>query len=51
MAKTKQKELIFTVGVNLADGRRFEKGEQVPADVSEKELKVLRELGAIGESE
>lgn len=50
MAKTKQK-LIFTCGGNLADGTRFEKGDVVPADVSEKELKVLREMGAIGESE
>lgn len=45
------KELIFTCGGNLADGTRFEEGDVVPADVSEKELKVLREMGAIGESE
>ncbi len=39
----------FTTGVNLADGRRFEEGDKVPADIDKKEYKELVILGAIEE--
>lgn len=39
--------LTFKTGVNLADGTRYEAGDAVPADITEKELKALYELDAI----
>lgn len=54
MAKKEAKQtakLVFTTGVNLADERRFEKGDIVPVDVSEKELETLREMNAVAEAE
>lgn len=54
MAKKESKQtttLVFTTGVNLADERRFEKGDTVPADLSEKELAALKELDAVAEAE
>lgn len=49
MAKKKQEQAKykFTVGGNLADGRRFEAGEDVPEGLSDKEMAALEELGAI----
>ena len=52
----KKKETIskdgqFLSGVNLADGRRFEAGDKIPADIDEKDLEVLAELGVIGTEE
>lgn len=57
MAKKTEKidtsNLTFKTGVNLrctstdADGERFEAGDAVPADITDAELKALRELDAI----
>lgn len=49
MAKTKQEEkvkvdgLVFTVGVNLSDDRRFEAGDAVPADITAEDYKALND--------
>lgn len=45
-AKEKEKPRFKGV-VDLADGRRFFDGDKVPNDISAKELKLLREMGAI----
>lgn len=49
--KKAAKELVFTVGVNLADGSRFEAGDDVPSDLSAKEIEALREMNAVAEKE
>ncbi len=41
----------FKTGVNLADGRRFEPGDAVPADIAPKELAELKKLDAIEAAE
>jgi hypothetical protein len=46
MAKEKATDK-FRVGVNLADGRRFEPGDAVPADITPKELAELKKMNAI----
>lgn len=48
--ESKAKKKIFLVGVNLADGTRFEPGDAVPDDLAKSELDALKALGAIGEA-
>ena len=51
MAKKKdeQKPMVFTTGCNLSDGERFEAGENVPADISDKDKTALIQMNAIAE--
>ena len=35
--------LVFKVGVNLSDGRRFEAGDDVPKDIKADDLKGLKD--------
>lgn len=39
--KIKVDGLVFTVGVNLSDDRRFEAGDDVPKDITASDLKAL----------
>jgi hypothetical protein len=47
--ETKKQKLIsyFTRGCDLSDGRRFEIGDEVPADIKQKDLKALVEMDAV----
>ncbi len=51
MAKKKDesKAFVFTTGCNLSDGERFEAGENVPADISDKDKAALIRMNAIAE--
>jgi hypothetical protein len=48
-AKPKKKVMRFTVGGNLTDGSRFEAGEEVPANLTAKEKKALKDCMKEGE--
>lgn len=41
--KVKAENLVFKVGVNLSDERRFEAGDDVPKDISADDLKGLKD--------
>lgn len=43
----KKEKYIFRVGSNLADGKRYEKGDKVPVDISKTELNALLKMKAI----
>lgn len=51
MAKKDSGELVFLTGCDLSDGRRFEKGDKVPADVKKEDLAALKEMKAVGVAE
>ena len=48
--KKKDKQYIYTVGGNLADGTRFEAGDEV-GDIPAADLKALIEMDAVKEAE
>lgn len=44
-----KKNYKFKVGADLSDGRRFEAGDDVPADIKKLDLDALLEMDAIEE--
>ena len=50
-SKTKSDGYVFTTGVNLSDGTRYEKGDAVPEDIPAKDRAALVEMKAIAPKE